>query len=296
MSARTPASREGAAETASPEPRVAARPSAVRVLPSRGRLLVSTDLHGNLEDFTTLRRWFERALADGEDAHWALLGDLVHGPDEATAQREPGLYGFSDDSPALIDGLFELTRAHPGRVHFVLGNHDAGHLGFRHTGKFHPDEVLALEQRLSSTQHARFDALLRDAALVLLAPCGLLLSHGAPGDEVTSLALLDGPLPPTEPARRAAIGELLWSYGQRREVAERLLARCSVESGLELRVVVHGHDRDEAGWFVEGENQVQPVVFGARREHKRFLWLDLACRYDSPEALREGHELLRLYD
>lgn len=274
----------------------ATRPSRrVLVLPPRGRLLVSTDLHGNLDDFTALRRRFERALDEGDDVHWALLGDVVHGPDEDTARREPRLYGFTDESPALIDALFELRARHAHRVHVLLGNHDAGHVGFRHTAKFHADEVEVLEQRLSPGQRERLRALFGEALLLVLAPCGLVLAHGSPGDALESLALLEGPLPPVEPRRSAAVHELLWSYGQRGEVTARLLARLSAETGLQLRVVVHGHDRDESGWFVEGDNQVQPVIFGAPRERRRYLWLELAARYEAPAALREGHELRLLH-
>lgn len=266
------------------------------VLPPRGRLLTSTDLHGNRDDFEALRSVFEQALARGEDVHWLLLGDLVHGPDAEAAEREPDLYGFADESPALVDGLFELSRAHPGRLHVLLGNHDAGHLGFAHTAKFHRDEVEALEARLLPRQLERLRELFSAALLAASAPCGLFFSHGAPGDAVTSLRLLEGPLVADDRGPRArAVNELLWSYGQPGDVAARFLARASEETGLSLRVVVHGHDRDPAGWFVEGENQVQPVLFGALQANKRYLWLDLAARYESPGDLREGHEVRRLH-
>ena len=216
-------------------------------LPAEGRLLVSTDLHGNLRDWRSLRAIFEA----NPGAHWVILGDLVHGPDEQTARVNPHLYGFEDRSPELIDELFEVRERWPGQVHFVLGNHDAGHVGFRHTGKFHPDEVEHLEAALSPTQRTRWRRLCAEALLAIVAPCGLLLTHGSPGDALTSLSLLDGPLPPVpgDDARTVAIGETLWCYGQRREITERLLARLSAESGQALRVVVHGHDRDESGWF-----------------------------------------------
>jgi hypothetical protein len=239
--------------------------------------MVSTDLHGNWRDFLTLRVIYEQARGTGE-AHWVLLGDLVHGPNEAAGQQEPELYNYPDESPRLIDALCELRSMHPNHVHFVLGNHDAGHAGFGHTSKFHPNEVTALERRLSSSQVERLRRLCDEALLAVVTPAGLLMSHGAPGDELTALSLLDGPFPVgvEDTARFRAVHEVLWSYGQPGPVAAAMLERLSVETGLRLRVVVHGHDRDQQGWYVEGGNQLQPVLFGAPDENKRYLWVDLA--------------------
>jgi hypothetical protein len=269
-----------------------------RRLPARGTLLVSTDLHGNLEDFDALEALFTGALKQGQDAHWALLGDLVHGPSEDVAASDPDLYGYPDQSAALVARVAALVQAHPGRVHLVLGNHDHGHIGGRRTSKFHDDEVAFLEAQLTPQASAAMHALFESAVLALVAPCGALLSHGSPGDEVTSLALLDGTLQPPEDdrARWRALQSILWSYGQRREATDALLQRVSAEVGFPVRFVIHGHDRDEKGWFTEGDNQAQPVVFGALREHKRHLWLDLGATYRSLQDLREGHEVRRLYE
>lgn len=252
---------------------------------------MSTDLHGNREDFEALARRFEAALSEGVDVHWALLGDLVHGPDQQSAARDPEVHGFPDESPALIDALFELRERHAGRIHFVLGNHDAGHVGFAHTSKFHADEVEVLEARLSPAQRARMQALFRDAMLLLLAPCGVLFAHGVPGDALTSLSLLDGELVPGS----RAVNELLWSYGQTRATSDAMLARIGAEVGLSLHVAVHGHDRDVSGYFTDHGNQAQPVIFGAPRANKRYLWLDLAAQYRSTEGFVEGREVRRVY-
>jgi hypothetical protein len=266
-----------------------------KVLPERGTALISTDLHGNLEDFVKLRGVAEAAWARGEPLHWVLLGDVVHGPDARARANAPQVHDFADESPRLVEALLELKARRPDHVHLVLGNHDAGHLGFAHTAKFHDDEVVALEARLTPAEVERMKALFSMALLVVVAPCGLLLSHGAPGDALTSLAELDGPLPPVEPARSKAIHELLWSYGQPGPVAAGALERISRETGLGLHVVVHGHDRDLSGWFIEGDNQVQPVIFCALKENKRYLLVDLAKPIRSPKDLEAG-PLRRLYD
>lgn len=262
-----------------------------KILPRRGILLISTDLHGKRDSFEALRARFEALRAVERETHWALLGDLVHGPSAAARARSP-LYDYDDDSPALIDAVFELRERFPEHVHFVLGNHDHGHVGGPHTRKFHDDEVLALEARLSPTQHERAQRLFGEALLALAAPCGLLLTHGSPSAELHDLRQLDAL---ALDARSELLRSLLTDYGQRGEVTARMLAQVSATSGLDLRVVVHGHDRDESGIFVEGGNQVCPVIFGAQRALERCLVVDLAARHDDAAALREGLEILRVH-
>jgi hypothetical protein len=124
------------------------------------------------------------------------------------------------------------------------------------------------------------------------------MTHGSPDTSLTSLAALDG----VTLDIRAMSGDvarmlraLLTAYGQPDAVCKEMLANVSEAAGLDLRVVVHGHDRDEKGFFREGTTQLCPVIFGAPRENKRYLRLDLAARYDDAETLRDGIEIVRLY-
>ena len=271
----------------------------VRVLPASGQLLISTDLHGNREDFERLRDRFlalRAAAADPAAVHWALLGDLVHGPNDAARGRDPVRFGYADESPWLVEQVLALREAWPDNVHVLLGNHDHGHIGGPHTHKFHADEVLALEARMSPDAVARMHGLFADALLAVAAPCGLLLCHGSPDDQIDSLATLDLVDPRDEPEleRRAMLRSLLTSYGQPGEVTARLLRQVSAP-GLDLRVVVHGHDVDLDGWYTEHGNQACPVLFGAAPAYRRYLLVDLAARYERAEDLREGVEVLHLY-
>jgi hypothetical protein len=281
-------------------------PSRFRWLPGRGRLLVSTDLHGNGADLRALSAVYKALCAErpepeaetepDTETHWALLGDLVHGPDDAAREDQPELYGYPDESPSLPAQVLELMAEHPDRIHYVLGNHDHGHVGGPHTGKFYDDEVLALEARLGEAERAALRALFSSAYLALAAPCGVLLCHGSPDHTLRRPTDLDDiPLEAgrATPYQRRVLDTFLRSYGQRAEVTARLLARFGSEPKLSL--VVHGHDRDESGYFTDGDNQVCPVIFGALRENKRYLVLDLGARYASAGDLREGIEIRRLY-
>lgn len=259
---------------------------------------MSTDLHGNFADFERLRAIFREEHAKDPGTHWAILGDLVHGPSEVAATAEPELYGYRDESWAIVRGVMELCRELPERVHFVLGNHDHGHVGGQHTSKFHADEVARLEETLDPAERAALRAFFEHALLLIVAPCGLLLAHGSPGAALVDLEELDRlslDMGQGTRARQELLGSILTSYGQRPEVTDRMLASVGGKLGLELHVVAHGHDRDVEGWFKEGHNQICPVIFGAPRERKRFLRLDLGTRYRSVSDLRDGVEIERLW-
>lgn len=271
----------------------------VRILPKQGRLLISTDLHGNRGDFEALRAIFfglREAAEDPATIHWALLGDLVHGPSEVARARSPLRLGYADDSPWLVEALIELRAELPDNVHLILGNHDHGHIGGPHTHKFHADEVVALEQRMSPAAVARMHALFNAALLAVAAPCGLLLCHGSPDDQVDSLASLAAIELRDEPdlARHAMLRSILTSYGQPGATTAKLLRQLSTPE-LDLQVVVHGHDVDLDGWYTEFGNQACPVLFGAAPAQRSYVLVDLAARYERAEDLREGLEVLRLY-
>jgi hypothetical protein len=278
---------------AAPEP-----PKRCLVLPARGRLMVSTDLHGNGDDFRRLRALFLGLQAADAGSHWVQLGDVVHGPSEDARRAEPALYDYPDESWAIVDGMRGLAASHPGHFHFVLGNHDYGHIGGLHTNKFHADEVAHLESTLDAAERDGLHAFLRGALLAVVAPCGALLCHGSPDDTLEGLEQLDRIALP--PAPGDAVGprilrSWLHAYGQRRDVTERLLGTVSRGAGAPIAVVIHGHDRAEEGWFAEGGNQLCPVIFGAPRANKRYVLLDLAARYGRVDDLRDGIEIRRIH-
>jgi hypothetical protein len=268
-----------------------------RVLPERGTLLVSTDLHGNGEDYRRMETIFRSTLAQDPETHWVILGDTVHGPDPLARVWKPALYDYPDESYRLVEAILELQEEIPGRVHYVLGNHDYGHIGGPHPAKFYEDEVEQLESTLDASQRATLRRLFGSALLAVVAPCGVLLTHGSPDDRLSRLDELHGiQLPPDSghEDHEALLESILTPYGQPPGVTARLLAKLSTED-LRLTFVVHGHDRDEHGWYADGGNQLCPVIFGAPRLHKRYLRLDLAARYRGTEDLADGREIRRLH-
>ncbi len=260
-----------------------------------GTLLVSTDLHGNLADFEALESKFRDELRQNQETYWVLLGDLVHGPSPEAARRKPELYGYDDASPILPSRVMALQKEVGDHFVYVIGNHDFSHIGGPRTGKFYDDEAAELERKMKPLAVAAMRGLFRTAYLCAIAPCGALLCHGSPNDTLERFEDLDDlALPPQTDYHKRVVGTFLNSYGQPEEVTARLLARLS-GGGVGLRMVLHGHDRDESGWNVHDGNQAQPVMFGAPHENKTYLRLELQRAYRSVNDLRLGHEVLRLY-
>lgn len=270
-------------------------------LSGEGPVLVSTDLHGCWEDFVALERRFEALCQRDPRARWVLLGDLVHGPSPEIAARQPELYGYEDASAAIVARVAERVVSEPERVLFVLGNHDHAHLDGRPTRKFYDDERAHLESGMSPEAVAQLRGLFEGALLAVSTSCGALLTHGSPGVELTSLDDLGAidlrPGAFRTQTQRDMLETVLWSYGQLPEITDQMLAQINhaLPPAEAQRVVIHGHDRDEAGWFVEGHNQLCPVIFGAHRADRRCVILDLSARYTSVEALCRPDVLVRVH-
>jgi len=273
-------------------------------LPARGRLLVCTDLQGNLRDFRAMASQFRRALAEEPRTHLIFAGDLIHGPMLAPDAWDPWLGEYYvDDSITLFYELLELMEAHPGQVHALLGNHEHGHAGGFRTAKFYPDEVAALEARMTRDLVARFRAFCSGLPLVAIAPSGVVVTHAAPAArldspediEATSYAV-DQEMVPSLAAilSMPVLGPLLWARSCPGEVARRFLrALLGRADGL----AVYGHDVAAEGWAIagDGEQVCVSTSFGVFDCHKRFLDLDLGLTWNSALALRDGVELRRLY-
>ncbi|MEL6178789.1 MAG: metallophosphoesterase [Myxococcota bacterium] len=265
-----------------------------------GHLLVSTDIHGNWEDFSRLEQIFHD-LSDctHHPVYWVVLGDIVHGPSASMRHRFGGLYDYDDASARIVERMVTLREQHPEHVHFVLGNHDYAHVGGRTTSKFYGNEAQWLESQMDPEAIVRMHRLFTHAWLAVSTDCGVLLCHGSPDERLSSFERLDAVQMPARGEDYTVIQDMLYAYGQSAEVIDRTLAGLSNGPGFThaqpLRVVVHGHDRDEEGYYFDDHNQVCPVIFGAPREQKRYIVLDLSARYERSTDFTEGEVLRYLY-
>jgi hypothetical protein len=267
--------------------------------PDRGRLIVCTDLQGCLRDFHAVVQVFERALHESNgDAHVLFTGDLVHGP-YLERHEWPSFLGeyYRDQSGEVIEGVAELSAMNPGRVHALLGNHEHGHVGGPHTAKFAMDEVALLEQMLGPDRSERMRAVIHEFALVAVAPCGAVFTHGAPAAAIQSIADVEnaslaghdyGHI--MDIMEVPVIGPILWARS-----ASTTAARQFVHA-LGGTISIYGHDVIPEGFERVGDEQiVVSTSFGVYDSNKVYLDLDLAARYQTVHDLRVGHEIRPLY-
>lgn len=151
-------------------------------LPDKGRLIVATDLQGNLQDFLRVEAVFEEANQEHPDGATLLItGDLVHGPEipKSVWPEYLGSY-FRADSVTLLSRAEQLQQRFRGRVYYLLGNHEHAHIGGPVVSKFFADEALRLERLLGSSRARHVCKWFLQWPLVALArQAGLLFTHGA---------------------------------------------------------------------------------------------------------------------
>jgi hypothetical protein len=266
-------------------------------LPDRGRLIVATDVQGNVADFDRVAALFEDAARTREGAYLVVTGDLVHGPElgEPDWPDYLGTY-YRGDSKTVLEHARELSLRYPGRTHYLLGNHEHAHVGGPIVAKFFPDEARRLEELLGEEGTRALHAWLRTWPFVAVAKrARLVMLHAAPHAVIRSAEdlerlPLDGfdAVPLDDMATRGILGALLWARTTTTDRAFAFLRALDPEG----RVAVYGHDVARSGYAVEREPLLcVSTSFGCYDGDKLYLEWDLAEPAES--ALATAHRGLR---
>jgi hypothetical protein len=271
----------------------------VLTLPSEGRLIMATDLQGNVRDFQAIEKVFEDALQKPGGAILVVTGDLVHGP-ELKASDWPEHLGsfYHGDSPELIARARALADRHPGRVHFLLGNHEHAHVGGPVVSKFFPDEAERLESLLGSDGTRELRAWIETWPFVAIAPsAGIAMMHAAPHAPIAStrdlerLSLTGETEDPNDLDGRSTMIALLWARTTSSDRARSFLRALDDR----LTVAVYGHDVAHRGYAIDREPLLcVSTSFGCHDGDKLYLSWDLSMRAESARHVAEVG-LLPLY-
>ena len=263
-------------------------------LPDRGRLIVGTDLQGNIGDFERLAEVFEEAKDHPDGAVLVLTGDLVHGP-EIPRQHWPDYLGsfYQADSAAVIASAKRLADDNEGRVHYLLGNHEHAHIGGPVVSKFFANEALRLERLMGDERAADMHRWLSSWPLAAFARrAQIALLHAAPNAAIRSASDLDAVELAPPGGSDGLIDELLidmlWSRTASAARATSFLQALDPD----LKVAIFGHDVAREGYAIEREPLLCiSTSFGCHDGDKLYLDWDLSrpassARHIATEGLR----------
>jgi len=215
-------------------------------------LMITGDLHGHRDNFNTIRS--VAALHDHPRRH-LVLQEVCHG-----GPTYPSNGGCM--SHTMLEDVARLVVEYPGRVHFILGNHELAELTDYPIQK--NKQMLNLLFRLG-LQHAYGPAtekvreayfpFLRSCPLAVRLPSGVFVAHSVPDnvdERPFDTGIFTRRLEPKEFFERTGVFELVWGRDYRQENAEAFAELVNAD------VLIHGHEPCAEGY--NAVNQVQLIL------------------------------------
>lgn len=199
-------------------------------------VMITGDLHGHRPNFNAIRAI---ANLDNRPRRHLILQEVCHG-----GPTYPSNGGCM--SHTMLEDVAALTVQYPGRVHFILGNHELAELTDYPIQK--NKQMLNLVFRLGlqhvygpATEKVReaYFPFLRSSPLAVRLPGGVFVSHSLP--EHVDIRRFDTSIftrhiEPAEYHQKFGVFELVWGRDYRQENAE-AFARL-----VGAKVLIHGHE------------------------------------------------------
>jgi hypothetical protein len=218
------------------------RQGRLTTLPSGQEVLISGDLHGNLENFRLL---LKRAALESHPERHLVLQEVIHGP-----------FFYSsggDKSHQLLDLTAALKCQYPERVHFLLGNHELAQWNEQLIGKGDLDFNVVFKEGVAAAYGSHADTIyaayleLFDAAdLAVRTANRVFMSHSLPSqkrlDNFDLAELQRGELSPKDTSLGGAVHSLLWGRDTRPETAAAFLKKVDAD------FLITGHIPCERGY------------------------------------------------
>lgn len=219
-------------------------------LEAAGEVMVAGDLHGNLDNF---RRLLDAAqLAQNPKRH-LILQELIH-----------GLYRYpagGDKSHQLVDLAAALACQFPGRVHYLLGNHELSQWTGRAIARGDVDFNALFREGVGTAYGAEaaavyqaYGELFATLPLAIRTPNRICLSHSAPNSvrmsAVTPEAFEHDPWADTDLRPGGIAHSITWGTDTRQENIRDYLRR------MDADLLVTGHIPCDGGFATPSEVQI----------------------------------------
>jgi hypothetical protein len=232
-------------------------------------LLVLGDLHNHTRNFDKFRK--VAALEQFPQRH-VLLQEIIHG-------GPLGPQGEDHSLDMLVQAL-EWSCKFPGRVHFLLANHDMAQVqrvavmkdGYDLTDRFARYMSAKFGAELGVANQA-FNAFVYSMPLAAITVSGIMLTHSLPTERdlpTFDRTVLRRNLTVADYARNGPIYQLIWGRSQTQEVLTALSHAWWAE------LFVCGHQSYDQGYAVVGDRM---LIIDSSHNHGVMLRIDLARQY-----------------
>jgi len=249
--------------------------------PGEGDLIVAGDLHNHERNFQRIQRY--AALNDNPNRH-VLLQEIIHG---GPLNKE----GADNSLDMLLDAI-KWSQDYPGRIHFLLANHDLAQVqgvpimkdGYDLTDRFNRYLKLRNTLNLSSVQSA-FKQFTYSMPLAAITVTGVFFSHSLPGPRELATfdrTLLRRDLAEADFLRGGPAHTLTWGRNQSQEVLD-TLSRVWYSD-----LFVCGHQGQDAGYGTIGDRM---LIIDSCHNHGTFLHIDLTRQYTLDDLVRSVHPI-----
>jgi len=232
-------------------------------------LLMCGDLHNHARNFEKFQK---AADLDRFPRRHVLLQELIHG----------GPLGPSGEDRSLEMLLSAATWAKqfPGRVHFLLSNHDLAQVqkvaimkdGYDLTDRFSRHINLHYGPD-APAMHNAFHEFVHSMALAAITVSGIFFSHSLPGPRdmpTFDATVVRRDLTPADYVRNGAVHQLIWGRHQTQEVLTALSRAWWSD------LFVCGHQSQDTGHGTLGDRM---LLLDSSHNHGTFLPIDLSRQY-----------------
>ncbi len=217
---------------------------------SADEVMITGDLHGHRHNFNSIRRVAD--LKNHPRRH-LILQEVCHG-----GPTYPANGGCM--SHTLLEDVAKTITEFPGRVHFLLGNHELAELTDYPIQK--NNQMLNLVFRLGLQQAYGLAAdkvreasfpFIRSCPLAVRLPGGVFCTHSIPQASDTSpfdMSIFHRPLEAGDFHGRTPIFDLVWGRDYREDNAEAFATQVKAE------VLINGHEPCTTGFSTPNSRQV----------------------------------------
>lgn len=149
-------------------------------LPSKGKAIIATDLHGNLKDYSKIINLWK--VLSNKKQHLVLAGDLIN-----------AMCGEVDGSIEILESVISELKNNKN-LHVLLGNHEWANLVGVSIYKCGENQILSFENLLKKKFHEEweeklsfYNELFKKLSIAIKTGNGVFICHAGPPKNIKSL-------------------------------------------------------------------------------------------------------------